>query len=76
MKITGSMTTQYHRRKRMGKIKSYVQDWLDRCGDSLGYNIDTAPSIDDMDTVEENNVQVWEYHGYESEKDYYRSQPL
>ena len=70
------MMTLFHKRKKMGKIKSYVQEWLDRCGDSLGYNMDTAPSIDDMDTVEENNVQVWEYHGYESEKDYYRSQPL
>ena len=70
------MMTLFLRRKKMGKIKSYVQDWLERCGDSLGYNTDTAPSIDDMDTVEENNVQVWEYHGYESEKDYYRSQPL
>tara|TARA_Y100000361_G_scaffold124737_1_gene117987 strand:+ start:48 stop:230 length:183 start_codon:yes stop_codon:yes gene_type:complete len=60
----------------MGKIKSYVQDWLDRCGDSLGYTLDTAPSIDDMDVVEETNLKVWEYHGYETEKDYYRNQPL
>ena len=42
----------------MGKIKSYVQDWLDRCGDSLGYTLDTAPSIDDMDVVEETNLKV------------------
>ena len=60
----------------MGKIKSYVQDWLERCGDSLGYTLDTAPSVDDMDVIEENNVRVWEYHGYESEKDYYSNQPL
>ena len=60
----------------MGKIKSYVQDWLDRCGDSLGYTLYTAPSIDDMDVVEETNLKVWEYYGYETEKDYYSNQPL
>jgi len=60
----------------MGKIKSYVSEWLERCGDDLGYDMGNAPSIDDMDTVERNNVFAWEYHGYESEKDYYRNQPL
>ena len=60
----------------MGRLKSYVQDWLDRCGDSLGYTLDTAPSVDDMDVIEEINLRVWEYHGYKSEKDYYRNQPL
>ena len=68
--------TLFHKRKKRGKIKSYVQDWLDRCGYDLGYDTNTAPSIDDMDTVEQNSVQVWEYHDYESEKDYYRNQPL
>ena len=61
---------------KMGKIKSYAQSWLDLHGNDLGYDMTNVPSIDHMDTVADNNVHEWKYHGYESEKDYYRSQPL
>ena len=60
----------------MGRIKSYIESWLDLHGNDLGYDMLTAPSIDDMDTVADNSVPAWEYHGYESEKDYYSNQPL
>ena len=60
----------------MGRIKSYIESWLDLHGNDLGYDMLTAPSIDDMDTVVENGVPAWQYHGYESETDYYSNQPL
>ena len=55
----------------MGKIKNYCQDFLESGGYGLGYDMDNLPEIKDMDNVKQQNIQMWEYRGYKSEKDYY-----
>jgi len=55
----------------MGKIKDYCQDFLEGGGYDLGYDMDNLPELKDMDNVKQDNIQIWEYKGYESEKDYY-----
>ena len=34
----------------MGKMKSFVQDWLDNTGYDLGYDIDNMPKIEHLFT--------------------------
>ena len=60
----------------MGRIKSYIHDWLETYGEELGYDWNNVPSMGDMDVVASDRFPVWEYYGYKSEKDYYSSQPL
>ena len=55
----------------MGKIKSHVQDWLDSCGNDLGYGQRSAPELKDLDTVRKNAVPVWEYYGFKSQEEYW-----
>ena len=55
----------------MGKIKSHVQDFLESKGYDLGYDWDNLPELKDFDVVSQNNIKMWEYHGYETEKAYY-----
>ena len=47
------------------------QDFLEGGGYDLGYDMDNLPELKDMDNVKQDNIQIWEYKGYESEKDYY-----
>ena len=55
----------------MGKIKNYCQDFLESGGYDLGYDMNNLPEMKDMDTVKQQNVKLWEYKGYKSEKDFY-----
>ena len=55
----------------MGKIKSHVEDFLEETGNSLGYNWDNLPELKDFDIIRQHNIPVWEYNGYETEKEYY-----
>ena len=62
--------------RKMGMVKSYIHDWLERVGEELGYNWDNVPDIGDMDAVASDSIQAWEYYGYKSEEDYYSNHPL
>ena len=55
----------------MGKIKNYCQDFLESGGYDLGYDMNNLPEMKDMDTIKQQNVKLWEYKGYKSEKDFY-----
>ena len=55
----------------MGKIKMKVGDFLSRKGYDLGYTEDMLPNLLDIDVVDINNIPVWEYMGFRSEKSYY-----
>jgi len=55
----------------MGKIKIKVADFLSRKGYDLGYTEDMLPNLLDLDIVDKNNIPVWEYMGFRSEKSYY-----
>ena len=55
----------------MGKIKDYCQDFLESGGYDLGYDMHNLPEMKDMDTIKQQNVKLWEYKGYKSEKDFY-----
>ena len=49
--------------EKMSKTFSHAQDFLDDGGDELGYSNYDMPSLEDMSTILEHNVKVWEYHG-------------
>ena len=53
------------------KVKARMQEFLEDIGYKLGYNQDILPKLKDMDIVEKNNIPVWEYMGYRSEKSFY-----
>ena len=56
----------------MSKIFNYMQDFLDDGGTELGYSSYDMPNLEDMSTILEHNVKVWEYHGM-SEGEYYNT---
>ena len=43
-------------------IFNYMQDFLDDGGTELGYSSYDMPNLEDMSTILEHNVKVWEYH--------------
>ena len=55
----------------MGKIRDFIQQWLEQYGYELGYDINACPEIKDIEVINRLNVKVWEYYGYESEEQYY-----
>ena len=55
----------------MGRIKIKIQDFLDRKGYDLGYNLKILPNLKDLKIVDKNNIPVWQYMGFRSEKSYY-----
>ena len=55
----------------MGRIKIKIQDFLDRKGYDLGYNLKILPNLKDLKIVDKNNLPVWQYMGFRSEKSYY-----
>tara|TARA_R110002020_G_scaffold213630_1_gene420517 strand:- start:1141 stop:1437 length:297 start_codon:yes stop_codon:yes gene_type:complete len=58
------------------KIQDKMMEFLENKGYELGYHENLMPHINDLDIVAKNNVQVWEYMGYRSEKSFYtRSKP-
>ena len=46
----------------MSKLDDYAQDFLDRAGYSLGYDINTLPEFKDIDIVWMHNITVWDYN--------------
>ena len=54
----------------MSKLDDYAQDFLDRVGYSLGYDIGTLPEFKDIDIVWMYNITVWDYNGM-TEEEYY-----
>jgi hypothetical protein len=54
----------------MSQIKSKIQDFLDNGGRSLDYDDYNLPMLDDMDSVLEHQIPVWDYFG-KSKKEYY-----
>ena len=58
------------------KIQDKMMEFLENKGYELGYHENLMPHINDLDIVTKNNIQVWEYMGYRSEKSFYtRSKP-
>ena len=46
----------------MGKLKGVLEDWLDECGHSLGYDMSYYPDMKDWDNVKLNNIDAEEYY--------------
>ena len=55
----------------MSGMKNHTAEWLDHCGFGLGYHWEDLPDVDHFEIIEENEIPLWEYDGYKSEKDYY-----
>jgi len=53
----------------MGKLKSHLQDWLDKYGHKLGYDMSNAPEFEDMDWVVNDNVDAQSYWETKKEGD-------
>lgn len=50
----------------MSKLKSYIYDWLEDCGYSLGYDVPSRlPEIKDMDFISKHNISYNNYKGEE-----------
>ena len=48
----------------MGRIKSFLQDWLDSCGYELGYDMpDRLPELRDIDSIRQNKITYDDYKG-------------
>ena len=49
---------------KMGRIKSFLQDWLDSCGYELGYDMpDRLPELRDIDSIRQNKITYDDYKG-------------
>ncbi len=63
-------TKEIEKGDKMSKIFNYAQSFLDDGGQELGYSQYDLPNLDDMSSILENSVKVWEYHGL-TQKEYY-----
>jgi len=54
----------------MSKIFNAMQDFLDDGGMQLGYSHYDMPNLEDMSSILENSVKVWEYYGMTMEQYY------
>ena len=45
----------------MGKIKRYLEDWLEYYGYDLGYDMSNVPDLDELDYVLENDINAETY---------------
>ena len=50
-----------NRRTHMGKVKEYAQDWLERGGFELGYDIGNLPALGDFNGILLNDMPAEEY---------------
>lgn len=50
-----------NRRLNMGKVKEYAQDWLERGGFELGYDIGNLPALGDFTGILLNDMSAEEY---------------
>ena len=55
----------------MSKIMEWAQEWLDNCGDELGYNMKLMPKMEHIKIVSIHKIPVWKYMGYKTEKGFY-----
>ena len=55
----------------MSRIKNKMIDFLEDKGYKLGYHEGLMPKIADINIVSVNNIEVWKYMGYRSEKSFY-----
>ena len=51
-------------------IKGSIDEFLLEGGTALGYDEYNLPKLDDMSSVLEHNIPVWEYYGWATEKEY------
>ena len=52
----------------MGAIKSKAMDFLENGGYDLDYDEYTLPKLEDMDTILDTEMYVWEYKGMTEEE--------
>ena len=45
----------------MGRLKSHLQDWLDKYGHKLGYDMSNAPELPDLWWIAEGNIEADDY---------------
>tara|TARA_Y100001973_G_scaffold86822_1_gene130161 strand:- start:440 stop:622 length:183 start_codon:yes stop_codon:yes gene_type:complete len=45
----------------MGRMKDYLQEWLENHGWELGYDMANIPDIDELDYVVENEINAETY---------------
>ena len=50
-----------NRRRNMGKIKEHAQEWLERGGYELGYDMGNLPALGDFNGILLNNMTAEEY---------------
>ena len=50
-----------NRRTHMGKVKEYAQDWLERGGFELGYDMGNLPALGDFNGILLNDMPAEEY---------------
>ena len=55
----------------MSKVSEKAKDFLDNGGRDLGFNEDNLPPIDEFQIIIQQMIKIWEYHGYETKKEYY-----
>tara|TARA_R110002020_G_scaffold59144_3_gene161562 strand:- start:379 stop:597 length:219 start_codon:yes stop_codon:yes gene_type:complete len=54
----------------MGKMKSYIQDWLENTGYDLGYDINNIPRIEHFGLITRLRIKAHEFFGYRTEEEY------
>ena len=45
----------------MGRMKDYLNDWLENYGWELGYDMANVPDLDELDYVVENDIDAKTY---------------
>ena len=54
----------------MGKMKSYIQDWLNDIGYDLGYDIDNLPRTEHFGLITRLQIKAHEFFGYRTKEEY------
>tara|TARA_R100000458_G_C8033916_1_gene88231 strand:- start:260 stop:436 length:177 start_codon:yes stop_codon:yes gene_type:complete len=55
----------------MSKIADKLNEFLEEGGYQLGYTFDDHPKLESLDEILRLGIHVWEYHGCQTEKEYY-----
>lgn len=50
-----------NRRRNMGRVKDFAQDWLERGGHELGYDMGNLPALGDFDSILSDDISADEY---------------
>ncbi len=54
----------------MGKMKSFVQDWLNNTGYDLGYDIHNMPRTEYLGLIYRLQIKAHEFFGYRTREEY------